>query len=85
MTGRNFIKVVPLLAMVAAVAVPVPVLAYIGPSLSGGAVAATLGIVGSILLALFGVIYFPIKRALKRRKEAAQIHARKEGADTPEA
>ena len=78
-------KIIPLLALFAAVVVPTPVLAYIGPSLSGGAVAATLGIVGSILLALFGVIYFPIKRALKRRKEAAQIHAQKDQADSPEA
>lgn len=78
-------KVITLLALIAAVVVPTPVLAYIGPSLSGGAVAATLGIVGSILLALFGVIYFPIKRALKRRKEAAEINAQKEQADAPKA
>ena len=78
-------KVITLLALVIAVALPTPVLAYIGPSLSGGAVAATLGIVGSILLALFGVIYFPIKRALKRRKEAAKISAQKERVDVPEA
>ena len=78
-------KVILLLATLVAVFLPTPVLAYIGPSLSGGAVAATLGIVGSILLALFGVIYFPIKRAIKRRKEAAQIHAQKDQPDAPEA
>ena len=76
-------KIIPLLALVAASVVPTPALAYIGPSLSGGAVAATLGIVGSILLALFGVIYFPIKRALKRRKEVSQIHTQNDQADTP--
>lgn len=48
---------------------PNPVFAYVGPGMGGGMIAAILGIVGAIFLALFGIIYYPVKRALKRRKK----------------
>lgn len=47
--------------------------AYIGPGMGGGVIAAALGIIGSILLALFGVLYYPIKRAFKNRKEKRKV------------
>ena len=43
--------------------------AYIGPGMGGGVFAAALGVLGAILLALFGIIYYPIKRMLKNRKK----------------
>ena len=46
-----------------------PVFAYIGPGMGGGVIAAVLGVVGAILLALFGILYYPIKRMLKNRKK----------------
>ena len=46
-----------------------PVFAYIGPGMGGGFIAAVLGVVGAILLALFGILYYPIKRMLKNRKK----------------
>jgi hypothetical protein len=42
--------------------------AYIGPGVASGALAAVVGVLGAIFLALFAVIYYPIKRMLKRRK-----------------
>lgn len=45
--------------------------AYIGPGVGAGAVAALFGVIGSIFLALFAVLYYPIKRAMKKRKAAA--------------
>ena len=45
------------------------VFAYIGPGMGGGVIAAVLGVVGAILLALFGILYYPIKRMLKNRKK----------------
>ena len=44
--------------------------AYIGPGVGAGALAAVVGVVGSIFLALFAVIYYPIKRMMKKRKAA---------------
>lgn len=49
-----------------------PAYAYVGPGLGAGTIGAVLGIVGSICLALFAVIYYPIKRALKKWKARKQ-------------
>ena len=46
-----------------------PAVAYIGPGMGGGVIAAVLGVVGAVLLALFGILYYPIKRMLKNRKK----------------
>ena len=46
-----------------------PSLAYLGPGVGGGFIAATIGIIVAIFAALFGLIWFPIKRLLKKRKE----------------
>ena len=45
------------------------VFAYIGPGMGGGVIAGVLGVIGAVLLALFGVLYYPIKRMLKNRKQ----------------
>jgi ATP/ADP translocase len=46
-----------------------PVYAYLGPGMSGGLITAIIGIIASIILALFGIIYYPIKRFIKSRKK----------------
>jgi ATP/ADP translocase len=46
-----------------------PVYAYLGPGMSGGLLTAIIGIIVSIILALFGIIYYPIKRFIKSRKK----------------
>ena len=46
-----------------------PAFAYIGPGMSGGVIAAIIGFFVAIFLGLWGILYYPIKRALKRRKE----------------
>lgn len=46
-----------------------PSYAYIGPGMGGGAIAAILGFFAAIFLGLWGILYYPIKRAIKRRKE----------------
>ena len=48
--------------------IPLPSYAYIGPGMGGGVIAATFGFLAAILLALFGILYYPIKRAVKNRK-----------------
>ena len=42
--------------------------AYLGPGMGGGVIAITLGFIGAIFLALFGVLYYPIKRAIEKRR-----------------
>ena len=43
--------------------------AYIGPGLGAGVIGTILGILGSILLAIGAVVYYPIKRLMRRRRE----------------
>lgn len=58
------------LALAAAIlAVPAQAFAYIGPGLGAGAVGAVLGVLGSIFLGLFAILWYPIKRLMKKRKK----------------
>ena len=49
--------------------VSLPSYAYIGPGMGGGVIAATIGFFAAIFLGLWGILYYPIKRALKNRKD----------------
>ena len=53
--------------------ISMPSYAYIGPGMGGGAIAAIIGFFAAILLGLWGIIYFPIKRALKNRKDKKEL------------
>jgi hypothetical protein len=46
--------------------------AYVGPGLSAGAVAVVLGVIGSVFLALFAIVWYPLKRLMKKRKGGPQ-------------
>jgi hypothetical protein len=46
-----------------------PSYAYIGPGMGGGVIAALIGFFAAVILGLWGILYYPIKRALKNRKE----------------
>ncbi len=39
-----------------------PLYAYIGPGLGAGTVGVILGVLGSIILALFAIFWYPVKR-----------------------
>ena len=41
---------------------------YLGPGIGGGALAATLGFIIAILAAVFGLIWFPIKKFINKKK-----------------
>ena len=47
--------------------------AYIGPGMGGGVIAAIVGFFAAILLGLWGILYYPIKRALKNRKDKKML------------
>ena len=46
---------------------PLNVHAYLGPGLGAGTIGAIIGVIVSIFLGIFAVIYYPIKRLLKKR------------------
>jgi hypothetical protein len=56
------------LASIVALAAPATAVAYVGPGLGVGAVAAFFGAVLAVLLAIVGVVWYPLKRLFGRRK-----------------
>ena len=67
---RHLLSVV-LAGALAATLIPGTAEAYIGPGVGAGAFAAVVGVIGSIFLAIVGILYYPIKRMLKRKKPAS--------------
>ena len=46
--------------------------AYIGPGIAAGTVAVVLGVLSSIFLAFVGILWYPIKRLINRRRTTRQ-------------
>jgi|TARA_B100000929_G_C15423947_1_gene392344 TM2 domain-containing membrane protein YozV len=42
---------------------------YLGPGIAGGTIVAVVGFIVAIIAAIFGILWFPIKRMLKNRKK----------------
>lgn len=49
-------------------AYPPLALAYIGPGLGAGAVTVVLGIASGLLMLLVGVVWYPVKKLIRRFK-----------------
>ena len=66
-------KNIPLLPffslVVIAFLLPISASAYIGPGMGAGAIATVVGILMSIFLALFAILWYPLKRLLKKKKK----------------
>jgi hypothetical protein len=62
---------------VLALATPAAALAYVG--LGMGAIAAFFGAVLAVLLAIVGVVWYPIKRLLGKRKPAEPLDGKGDG------
>ena len=46
---------------------------YIGPGMGGGVIAAIFGIIAAFFLGLWGILYYPIKRAFKNKKKKKAV------------
>jgi len=46
--------------------------AYLGSGMGGGFIAATIGIIVAIFVMLFGILWFPIKRILSKKKQKSK-------------
>ena len=47
---------------------PIISFSYIGPGMAGGIIISIMGIILAIIIALFGILYYPIKRFILKRK-----------------
>jgi hypothetical protein len=52
--------------------VPATAHAYVGPGLGLGALGVILGIISSILLAIVGIFWYPIKRFIRKLRKAKE-------------
>ena len=50
-----------------------PLFGYIGPGMGGGVIAAIFGIIAAFFLGLWGILYYPIKRAFKNKKKKNKL------------
>ena len=70
----------PALALGAAL-LAAPAEAYIGPGAGAGAIAVVLGLIAAVGMAFVAILWYPVKRVLKKRRKSAEA-ARKSAAPT---
>ncbi len=63
--------ILPLLILLI-IMVPGQADAYVGPGLGAGTIGVILGIIGSLFIALFAIIWYPLKRLFKKKKKQSQ-------------
>lgn len=51
------------------VIVSTPAFAYLGPGMGGGILVATLGVVIALFAAVFGLIWFPLKKLFRKKEK----------------
>lgn len=49
-----------------------PAAAYVGPGLGSGAIAAVLGILAGIFMLVVAIVWYPIKRLIKKKRSKEQ-------------
>jgi sorbitol-specific phosphotransferase system component IIC len=65
-----------LVALLAAVAIPASAFAYVGPGAGLTMLGALLGVLAAIVLAITGVLLWPIRAMLARRRQARKAEQR---------
>jgi hypothetical protein len=48
---------------------PASVQAYVGPGMGAGAVAAVLGVLAGLLMLVVGVVWYPLKKLVRRLRD----------------
>lgn len=69
MIGSRFSLPAAALSLPALLAFSGPALAYVGPGAGLGALGTLVALVGAVLLAIVGFVWYPVKRMLKKRKK----------------
>ncbi len=59
-----------------------PALAYVGPGLGLGTLGAILGVIISVLLAIVGIVWYPMKRLLRRMRTKHDAPIDEQGTDS---
>ena len=67
-----FVKFLRALSIALALSAPLAAQASTGPGLGLGAIGVAFGLIGSILLAIVSVVWYPIKRLVRRIRGRAR-------------
>ena len=59
-------------ALLFVILIPLPAMAYVGPGTGIAALGALLAIIAGVIAAIFGFLWYPIKRLLRKRKQGKQ-------------
>lgn len=65
-------------------ALPAPALAYIGPGAGLTLMGSFFTLLAGIFIALFAIVFWPVRRFLKKRREKTAADAAGQKADGPE-
>ena len=52
-----------------ALLISTPGFAYLGPGIGGGLIIATFGVILALVIGLFAILFYPIKRLIKKIKK----------------
>ncbi len=52
-----------------------PALAYVGPGAGLGAIGAALGLIAAVVIALGAIVFWPIRRLIRRGREKSALKA----------
>lgn len=63
------------LALITLCSMPQPAMAYVGPGAGLSAIGAFLAIIVGVIVALFGFVWYPFKRMMRKRKSSAETQA----------
>ena len=63
------------LSILLALGLSAPALAYVGPGAGLGAIGAALGLIAAVVMALGAIIFWPIRRLMRRRRNIPALKA----------
>lgn len=55
-------------ALAIALLLAAPAQAYIGPGAGAGTIIVTIGVLAAVVMAFFALLWYPLKRAMKKRR-----------------
>jgi hypothetical protein len=61
--------------------IPASALAYVGPGAGLSIIGSVLALFAAIIVAIFGFLFFPIRRMMRKRKQRAALKASKNSPD----
>ena len=71
LTMKKSLRLGLLTAALMGLILPSPALAYIGPGAGLGAIAVTVALLLGVLLLVIGLVWYPLKRLMKKKKASA--------------